>query len=74
MDQMLVLLEPCTARCRGQSCCNCCGEALALHRTDSGRWFERWDAQCCHQTRLDKRDQCMHHQGKSREEWMEEQK
>ena len=43
-----------------------------MHRTDGGRWFDRWDAQCCLQTRLDKRDQCMYLQGKSREEWMKE--
>ncbi len=67
-----VLLEPCTARCRGQSCCNCCGQAPALHRVGSGLWFERWDDRCCPQTRLDKPEQCMHLQGKNREEWQNE--
>lgn len=43
MDQLPVLLEPCTAKCRGHSCCNCCGEAPAMHRTDGGRRFDRWD-------------------------------
>ena len=72
MSGQLVPLEPCAVPCRGQSCCNCCGQAPALHRIDGGRWFDRWDAQCCLQTHLDQRDQCMHLQGKTREEWMEE--
>lgn len=72
MSQPPVLLEPCTARCRGQSCCNCCGQAPALHRVDSGRWFERWDDRCCPQTRLDKPEQCMHLQGMTREKWIKE--
>lgn len=72
MSRPPVLLEPCTSRCRGHSCCNCCGEAPALHRIDNGRWFDRWDATCCYQTRLAKPDQCMYFQGKTREEWMKE--
>lgn len=71
MSRLPVLLECCPGRCRGKSCCNCCGEAPALHRTDGGRWFERWDAQCCHQTVSDRPTQCMYLQGKTREEWME---
>ena len=43
-----------------------------MHRTDGGRWFDRWDPPCCHQTRLDKPEQCMHFQGKIREEWQNE--
>lgn len=43
-----------------------------MHRTDGGRWFDRWDPPCCHQTRLEKPDLCMHLQGKIREEWMKE--
>lgn len=70
--QRPVLLETCTARCRGLSCCNCCGETPALHRVDDGRWFDRWDNQCCYRTRLTKPEVCMHLQGKTREEWMKE--
>ena len=72
MSRPPVQLEPCTAKCLGHSCCNCCGEAPAMHRTDGGRWFDRWDPPRCHQTRLDKPDLCMHLQGKTREEWMKE--
>lgn len=72
MLQRPVLLDACPARCRGQSCCDCCGEAPALHRVDDGRWFDRWDNQCCSRARLTKPEVCMHLQGKTREEWMKE--
>ncbi|GBF70754.1 hypothetical protein LAWASA_3489 [Lawsonibacter asaccharolyticus] len=72
MDRLLVQLEPCTGPCRGLSCCNCFGEAPALHRIGGGRWFDRWAPQCCHSTRLGAREKCMYLQGKTREEWMEE--
>ena len=72
MSRPPVLLESCTARCQGNSCCNCCGEAPAFHRVDSGRWFDRWDDRCYPKTRLDKPEQCMHLQGKTREEWIKE--
>ena len=44
----------------------------ALHRIGGGRWFDRWAPQCCHSTRLGAREKCMYLQGKTREEWMEE--
>ena len=72
VEQDLIRLEPCTALCQGHSCCNCCGEAPAMHRTDGGRRFDRWDKDCCARTLYYKPKQCMGLQGKTREEWMEE--
>lgn len=67
-----IAIEPCTGPCRGQSCCNCCGEAPAMHRTDGGRRFIRWDRECCRRCQADKPEECMYLQGKTRDEWMEE--
>lgn len=72
VSRVPVQLEPCTAKCRGHSCCNCCGEAPAMHRTDGGRRFNRWDRDCCARILYYKPEQCMHLQGKTREEWMKE--
>ncbi len=43
-----------------------------MHRTDGGRRFNRWDKDCCARTLYYKPEQCMSLQGKTREEWMEE--
>lgn len=48
MKSKLVRLEPCTARCRGQSCCNCCGKAPCLHLAGPEYFpFQRYDKDCC---------------------------
>lgn len=43
-----------------------------MHRTDGGRLFNRWDRDCCARILYYKPEQCMHLQGKTREEWMKE--
>jgi len=43
-----------------------------MHRTDGGRRFNRWDRDCCARILYYKPEQCMHLQGKTREEWMKE--
>ena len=73
MREKLVRLEPCTVACRGLSCCNCCGQAPGMHFVwQSGTLWSRWDQNCCWRSRLNKPEECMHLQGKTREEWMEE--
>ena len=73
MRGKIVQLEPCTVPCRGLSCCDCCGQAPGMHLVDrSGTLWSRWDKNCCSRSRINKPEQCMHLQGKTREEWMEE--
>ena len=38
----------------------------------SGTLWQRWDRDCCWRSRLNKPEECMYLQGKTREEWMEE--
>ena len=71
--EKLVRLELCTSKCRGQSCCNCCGKAPALHRAGPEYIpFSLYSTECCSRTRWTKPEECMHLQGKTREEWMKE--
>lgn len=73
MKSKLVRLEPCTARCRGQSCCDCCGKAPCLHLAGTEYFpFQRYDKDCCPRTLVKKPEKCMCLQGKTREAWMKE--
>ena len=73
MRPNFVRLEPCTGPCRGRACCNCCGEAPGMHFIDvNGTRWRRWDWKCCWISRINKPEECMHLQGKTRGERMEE--
>lgn len=73
MSGQILRLDPCTVPCRGLSCCNCCGEAPGMHFIyPSGTLWQKWDRDCCFRSRINKPEECMHLQGKTREEWMEE--
>ena len=72
MDE-IVHIEPCTAKCRGRSCCDCCGEAQAMHQVHAGETlWDRFCRDCCLTTRLAKPEACMFLKGKTREEWLHE--
>ena len=69
----MIHIEHCPSKCRGQSCCNCCGEAPAMHRC--GREFipfQLYDPKCCEKTRWTNPGGCMFLCGKTRHEWMNE--
>ena len=38
----------------------------------SGMTWRKWDRHCCQRSRINKPEECMHLQGKIREEWMKE--
>lgn len=49
------------------------GEAPAMHRTGVEYIpFERYDQQCCPETKFNRPEQCMWLQGKTRFEWEQE--
>lgn len=69
----MIRLEPCTSRCRGQSCCNCCGKAPGMHKCGCEYLpFQQYSRDCCAWCQWEKPEQCMFLQGKTRYEWMEE--
>jgi len=73
MNDRLIQIEPCTSKCKGQSCCNCCGKAPAMHKyVTSGIPLCQYSRDCCSKTRWEIPEQCMHLCGKTREQWMKE--
>lgn len=63
----------CTSKCEGLCCCNCCGDAPALHRAGYGYIpFQMYDVRCCRRTRANIPESCMWEQGKTRTEWLKE--
>ena len=65
----------CIQECKGKSCCNCCGNAPNLHRVkdDTSISFRLvYERDCCYKSRQYNPEQCMHLQGKSREQWLKE--
>ena len=68
----LLKLEPCTSKCHGRSCCNCCGRAPGLHKGFKESLFQPYDRGCCRNCRREKPEQCMFLQGRLRNEWIKE--
>lgn len=66
----------CESPCQGQSCCDCCGKAPAIHLAGADYFpFQRWDdGSCCRQSREKKPDECMHLRGLLRREWLSKEK
>lgn len=65
--------EPCISKCQGQSCCDCCGKAPAMHRCGPDCIpFQLYDPDCCANTRWTKPEDCMFLCGKTRDEWLKE--
>lgn len=72
----IIRLQLCESPCQGQSCCNCCGKAPALHLVGADYFpFQRWDdGSCCRQSREKKPGECMHLRGLLRREWLNREK
>jgi len=66
-------ISPCDGPCNGLNCCNCCGEAPAMHRAGQEYIpFQRYDDLCCKRARVGMPESCMQLQGKTRAEWLKE--
>jgi len=70
-------IRTCINKCGGHSCCNCCGKAPNTHiikddKTLSYRLVYKRD--CCYETQFQKPQDCMYLQGKTRAQWLEEEK
>ena len=72
----IIELRLCESHCQGQSCCDCCGKAPAIHlqgRT-AFRSNDGMTGVCCRQIREKKPDECMHLRGLLRREWLSKEK
>lgn len=70
-------IRTCINKCGGHSCCNCCSNAPNRHiiKNDNTVSYRLvYDENCCYNTLRKKPQECMYLRGKTRAQWLEEEK